>query len=170
MKKLHPGTIWSFRLGGLIIAVFLSFILGWFIIPVILAISKIFYNTDLSLTVAIVTNIVYIIIIIIFIETYARLSYSNWRYDFGQSNLKTERGIIWKRYSNVPYERVQNVDVTRGIIARIFGFSTLNVQTAGFSGQHAISEGYIPGVSIKEAENIREFLLKKITKNSKAGI
>jgi putative membrane protein len=108
-------------------------------------------------------------LLIIFIEVFARLSYNNWGYDFGPGNMRTERGIIWKHYSNIPYERVQNVDIHRGIFARMFGFSTLQVQTAGFSGS-PMSEGHIPGVSTKEAEEIREFLLKKITHRSKAGL
>jgi hypothetical protein len=32
------------------------------------------------------------------------------------------------------------------------------------------SEGYIPAVSIKEAEQIREFLMKKIGKRNKQGL
>ena len=56
----------------------------------------------------------------------------------------------------------------RGIFARIFGFSTLNIQTAGYSGGYGgygrgMSEGYIPAVSIKEADKRRTFLMKKIS-------
>lgn len=170
MKKLHPGTKWSFRVGGFIIAIFLSLFGGWFLIPLIYTVMKfVFKINTINPTLVISTIAVSLALLIIFIEVFARLSYNNWRYDFGNSNLKIERGIIWKHYSNIPYERVQNVDIHRGIFARMFGFSTLQVQTAGFSGS-PMSEGHIPGVSIKEADEVREFLMKKITHRSKAGL
>jgi len=170
MKKLHPGTKWSFRVGGLFIAIFLSMFVGWFIIPALYGIAVfVFKITELNTTAVISVILAYLVLVLIFIEVFARLSYNNWKYDFGSSNLKTERGIIWKHYSNIPYERVQNVDIHRGIFARMFGFSTLQVQTAGFSGS-PISEGHIPGVSVKEADEVREFLIKKITHRSKAGL
>ena len=103
------------------------------------------------------------------------MAYNRWFYEFTPTELKLERGIIWKRYSNIPYDRVQNVDIHRGIIARITGFSTVEIQTAGFhmsSGRHggARSEGHIPGVSIEAAEKIREFVMKKISHRSKGGL
>ena len=108
----------------------------------------------------------YILVTIIIAEIYARMSYNRWFYSFTEDGLRLERGIIWKRYSNVPYERIQNVDVYRGIIARILGFSSVMIQTAGYSGTYH-SEGYIPAVNINEAEKIRELVLRKITKSKK---
>ena len=114
----------------------------------------------------------YLLLMIIFGEIYARMTYNRWKYEFTETNLKLERGIIWKGYSNVPYERVQNVDIQRGIIARMLGFSSVHIQTAGFSygtrGHGA--EGYIPAVDMAHAEQIRDFLMKKIQHRSKQGL
>ena len=57
----------------------------------------------------------------------------------------------------------------------MLGFSSLMIQTAGYSsyggrGGMALAEGYIPAVSIDEAEKIREFLIRKISKKSKSGL
>jgi membrane protein YdbS with pleckstrin-like domain len=105
------------------------------------------------------------------------MAYNRWFYEFTKDNLKIERGIIWKRYSNVPYERVQNVDIRRGIIARMLGFSSVMIQTAGYSGaapgwqmrfgrarynSAMNTEGYIPAVDTEGAEKIRDFLMKRI--------
>ena len=98
------------------------------------------------------------------------MAYNRFFYEFTDNNLRLERGIIWKRYSNVPYERVQNVDISRGIIARLCGFSSVNIQTAGYSamGRRGISsEGYLPAVSPEEADEMREFLMKKISKRGR---
>ena len=112
--------------------------------------------------------IVGVIIAIIISEIYSRMAYNRWFYEFTPTNLKIEKGIIWKKYSNIPYERVQNVDIHRGIIARMSGFSSVAIQTAGLSYSRrggAGAEGAIPAVTPAAAEKIREFLMKKISKS-----
>ena len=86
----------------------------------------------------------YILVTIIIAEIYARMSYNRWFYSFTEDGLRLERGII----------------------ARILGFSSVMIQTAGYSGTYH-SEGYIPAVNINEAEKIRELVLRKITKSKK---
>ena len=104
----------------------------------------------------------YLVFVIVASEVYSRMSYNRWFYEFTDEGLRLERGIIWKRYSNVPYERIQNVDIQRGIIARTFGFSSIMIQTAGYSAQ-PYAEGYIPAVDMRLAEEMRTFVMKKIT-------
>ncbi len=178
-SQLHPGARWYFRLRGygsvFFFGVFIAIFLGSILSPLLMANRGAAAPFNFILLI-IEIFAVYAVIAIILVEIYARMSYNRWFFEFTPTNLKIERGIIWKRYSNVPYERIQNVDITRGIIARILGFSTLNLQTAGYSGYPARgygahSEGYIPAVSIESAEEIREFLMAKISKrNSKSGI
>jgi len=162
--KLHPGARWIFRIRSYISLLLLLMILSSFLFPIIFDISG-----SKRLGEALICFFIYIILIIIFGEIYARMAYNRWFYEFTPTSLKLERGIIWKRYSNIPYERVQNVDIRRGIIARLVGFSTVDIQTAGFhytGGGTPRSEGHIPAVSTRKAEEIREFLMKKISKNN----
>lgn len=175
MEQLHPGAKWVFRIKGYAGAIFLLVFLSWFIIPAISVVASLILGigTSAILFIVISSLIVFIVLVIIIAEIYARMAYNRWFYEFTSSNLKVERGIIWKKYSNIPYERVQNVDITRGIMARIFGFSSINIQTAGYSGGGRgmpVSEGYIPAVSMEAAERIRDFLMKKIGKRSQGGL
>lgn len=171
-KQLHPGARWLFRIRGYFGALFLVIFLSWFLLPLMAVIGKILLGGIGALAVIVLFGfIIYIALIIIIAEIYARMAYNRWFYEFTPSNLKIERGIIWKRYSNIPYERVQNVDIHRGILARICGFSSVMIQTAGFSYSPrggAWAEGYIPAVGIQEAEQIREFLMKKISKKGRS--
>ncbi len=174
MEQLHPGARWLFRLrvcGGFIPLLFFALI---FSIAIASQGGGVIFILFFLLVIA----------VIVIAEIYARMAYNRWFYEFTHMNLKIERGIIWKRYSNVPYERVQNVDIHRGIIARICGFSTVNIQTAGYSGfsggglQFKVggrrynsamnAEGCIPAVSIEGAEKIREFIMKRISKNGRS--
>jgi uncharacterized protein len=162
MKKLHVGARWIFRVRAYMALVFLSFFLGWFVIPALAILFLILSGgSNVSILQVLLAVLAYIVLAILLGEIYARMAYNRWFYEFKESGMKLERGIIWKRYSNVPYERIQNVDVHRGILARLIGFSSVYVQTAGFSGV-AGAEGNIPAVEIGEAEKIREFLLKKL--------
>ncbi|MCX6749687.1 MAG: PH domain-containing protein [Candidatus Pacearchaeota archaeon] len=162
MKKLHPGVKVSWRISAYIGFIIFAFFLVVSIFAVLLAIGFGFYKI-------LITFIVLLILWIIFIEVWIQLSYDRWFYEFTPDNLKIESGVIFKRYSNVPYQRVQNVDIRRGIIARMLGFSAVNIQTAGYSagGKGFAAEGYIPAVDVKEAEKIRDFLMKKISKRSR---
>ncbi|MFH0711925.1 MAG: PH domain-containing protein [archaeon] len=173
MEKLHPGAKWLFRIGGYFGAFFLMMFLGWILFPIIGFLGVLMFGSDAVLSVVLIGFVVYVILIIIFAEIYARMAYDRWFYEFTSTNLKIERGIIWKKYSNVPYERVQNVDIHRGVIARMCGFSTVAIQTAGFSyssrGRGAGAEGSIPAVSIEKAEKIRDFLMKKIGSKHEGG-
>jgi membrane protein YdbS with pleckstrin-like domain len=174
-KQLHPGAKWLFRIRAYSVLIVLAIILGSFIIQMFSILLKAGNEEGVSGAIAalIVTLIVYILIIILVGEIYTRMSYNRWFYDFTDTNLKVERGIIWKKYSNIPYDRVQNVDIQRGILARLFGFSSVMIQTAGFSytpNRGSWAEGYIPAVDMNEAEKIRDFLMKKIGKKSKGGL
>tara|TARA_Y100000310_G_C20553834_1_gene749501 strand:+ start:165 stop:668 length:504 start_codon:yes stop_codon:yes gene_type:complete len=163
MNKLHPGAKWQFRIGGYFLFGFLGIFLGiWIIAPLAGLFLGLVSSSDSILPIVLFSIFGYFPFVIIVSEIYARMSYNRWFYEFTDEGLRLERGIIWKRYSNVPYERIQNVDVHRGIIARMLGFSSVMIQTAGFSGS-ARAEGNIPAIEVKRAEEIRNFVMKKIT-------
>lgn len=172
--QLHPGARWLFRFRGYFGAIVFMMFVGWFLFPALFAILgiKSVINLSSAIIIILIYGLTFIFLIVIIAEIYARMAYKRWFYEFTDSNLKLERGIIWKRYSNVPYERVQNVDIQRGILARMLGFSTVMIQTAGYSGtgRGMATEGYLPAVDIDAAEKIRDFLMKKISKRSSAGL
>src|SRR3989338_4045613 len=147
-KQLHPGAKWSFRFRAYWGFLFLLIFVGWFMmVPIIFVLGR---AISIIWLVGFVFFVLYIAIVIAIVEIYARMAYDRWFYEFTGTNLKIERGIIWKHYSNIPYERVQNVDIHSGILARILGFSSVQIQTAGYSavysgrGLSVGSEGYLP--------------------------
>ncbi len=164
LQQLHPGAKWLFRSGvfatGLVVVLFLSLWIG----------SALgFMVKDLSWELFGSVVLLLVLLLACVAEIYAQLAYPRWRYELTPTYLRVERGVIWKRSSTVPYERVQNVDITRGVFARLLGFSTVLVQTAGYSGGgrgRMVAEGVLPAVSPQEAERIRTFLVKRISKRA----
>ena len=102
---------------------------------------------------------IFILIIVGYI--WARLSYNAYYYEISSDALKIEKGVIWKKYISIPYERIQNVDIYRGLAARILKLSDLQIQTAGYGG-FIQTEGKLPGLLPEDAERIREDLVKRL--------
>lgn len=164
-NQLHPGVKWAWRISGYIgLFIFMAFIGGWLLVPFGFVLALIFGNSPGAIiSIVLFLGFLFLAAVIILTEIYVRMAYNRWFYEFTEDGLRLERGVIWKRYSNVPYERIQNVDIHRGVIARMMGFSSLVIQTAGYSAQ-PYAEGYIPALDMHEAERLREFVLKRISK------
>lgn len=100
-----------------------------------------------------------------FAYAWAVLTYNNFRYELHEDGFKVEKGVIFKRYVTIPYERIQNVDIYRGIFARMLDLSDIQVQTAGFSsmGQYGMmfSEGRLPALNKEVAEKLRTDLVRR---------
>jgi uncharacterized membrane protein YdbT with pleckstrin-like domain len=106
---------------------------------------------------------------LLFLIFYAKLKYKFFLYNITSKDIRKESGIIIKNYTSIPFNKIQNVNIKRGILERIFGLSTLQIETAGLSGgtnyygKPNKSEGEIPCLDKKEAEKIREKLIEIIS-------
>ena len=168
MEKLDPKSIWMFffRFLGFFLALILVF--GWLFGTLLVTIAD--KGMDFSKWLA-----VFFAVWIILSWVWAKLSYSAYKYQLTEDAFKKESGVIWKRYVSIPYERIQNVDIHRGVLARILGLSDLMIQTAGFSGGYrggglgSESEGRLPGVSREKAEQLRDELIRR-AKGVKSGV
>jgi len=170
MHHLHKGAKWLFRIQIYFTLIFLFAFFGGFLFSMSAGGTTYLFNNIL------VVLIVSFVFLILLGEVCVNWIYKNWKYEFTEDSLKIEKGVIVKRYKSIPYQRIQNVDITRGILARILGFSTIDIQTAGYSmyagsGRSGMfSEGHIPAISIHHAEEIRDFLVEKISHHSKQGL
>lgn len=163
MNKLDPKAVWFFFFRDIWSIIPLLLFIWIIILPMIDQVGE---NPFGPLTQRFFGIAIVIVILgIIFSFGWAYLQYHFYRYELTERAFKKEYGVIWKKYVSIPYTRIQNVDIYRGLLARILGVSDLNIQTAGMSmgGRYgAFSEGRLPALSKKEAEQIRELLLNKI--------
>lgn len=172
MQQLHPRAVWLFFFGS--IGKFIP--VGFFgIFALIIFISTIvsfsLEGTLLQSFSPVLFMIGFLLLILSFSYLIAKLSYRYWRYEIGEYAVKIEKGIIWKKYISIPYDRIQNVDIYRGILDRLLGLSDLQIQTAGYSGGRygRGSEGRLPGLDPKIAEALREDLVKRL-QGSRQGL
>jgi membrane protein YdbS with pleckstrin-like domain len=167
MKQLHPKTIWLFFLNWAIAWTFMSWlVIPLTLIPLVLALSK-SSGGEVASTISWVMSFGFLFYAAFLALFYflAKLTYDNYKYELREDGFRKEHGIIWKKYVTIPYERIQNVDIYRGLLARILGLSDLQIQTAGMStavGSYgAGSEGRLPGLDPQEAEKLRDELVKR---------
>jgi len=76
-----------------------------------------------------------------------------------QKDLSYQNGWITRRETSVPYNRIQHVEVSQGLIERWLGIGRVKVFTAGGSS----SDIQIPGLRLNTANNIRTYLLSQIS-------
>ncbi|OHA18811.1 MAG: hypothetical protein A2664_04885 [Candidatus Taylorbacteria bacterium RIFCSPHIGHO2_01_FULL_46_22b] len=178
MKQLDPKSVWFF---------FFSFVLRSFIPIVILSVWLSAFLGGVSDAVEDNTvemsfgflNWLWVIIpaFLILCFIWAKLTYHYYRYELIESGFRKESGVIYKKYVTIPYDRIQNVDIYRGILARLLGLSDINVQTAGASAtvsRHGVmgagAEGRLPAVSKDIAEQLRDELIQRARQSRTQGI
>ncbi|MCZ0931666.1 MAG: PH domain-containing protein [Oligoflexia bacterium] len=62
----------------------------------------------------------------------------------------------------MPYKRIQNVDISKGLLDRLFKLSNLRIQTtAGVSRYGTIYEGSLSGLSVQTAKDLQAELVKR---------
>ena len=163
MKQLDPKFIWKYFLLGIIGSIFFVFGAGGFCIVIVkIAEPKIsLYWPVLGLCITFIT-------LIPLVWLFAKWTYHFYRYELREKDFREESGIIRKAYNTIPYDRIQHIDIYRGVLDRILGLSCLYIRTAGVT---YLPEGILPGLSVVEAEELREELLKRISKfKSQEGI
>ena len=170
MNKLDPRAVWLFFIGSLICWFFVFLFFGLVFGSALLGIYDELAANDQVITIADFGSWLWILVVawIIFSYVWARLTYYFYRYELTENGFRKEQGIIWKKYVTIPYERIQNVDIYRGIWARILGLSDLHIQTAGMSAvvgrygaRGAGAEGRLPGLSKQVAEQLRDELVQR---------
>lgn len=86
-------------------------------------------------------------------------------FELKDDEVTWRRGVWFRMTGIVPYDRITNIDIYQGPLMRHFGFSSIKIQTAGYSGQ-AKSEIVLEG--IVEAEELRETLRSLIREARRA--
>ncbi|HZM64433.1 MAG TPA: PH domain-containing protein [Candidatus Saccharimonadales bacterium] len=100
----------------------------------------------------------------------AMVVYNHFYFSVESEGLRIEYGIINKRHVTIPFQQIQNVNITRTLIDRILGIGKLEIESAGSTfpdkrevvgGTRSKAEGFLPGLTMKEAEHLHDLLLQK---------
>lgn len=81
--------------------------------------------------------------------------YVVWRrydYFFEDDSLRITQGVFRREEREIPYRRVQNVDIKKNIVQRVLGIAKVGFETAGGAG----TEASLRYVDVDEAQEIQE--------------
>lgn len=168
MKQLPRKAVWLFYF-NYVLAIPVMAVVLWLLIVLSLSdisLDRIDNIFSLSGIIVFIVQNWWLILIFLVLLCYvwAYLSWKYYKYELRDGEFRKEHGVIWKNYVSIPYEHIQNVDIYRGLLARILGLSDLHIQTAGMNdtgGRNRNSEGRLPGLAREEAEKLRDELIKR---------
>lgn len=153
-RRLCQRAVWSFYLSyiaktGLLL---LLFVLGSFFDPLLFGLLLISYVMILYITAAIV--------------------HRNYYFEINSSSFRKEYGVLHKIDVTIPFNRIQNVNITRSLSDRILGLARIDIESAGSSsttkrntagGSRTKSEGHLPGVTLPQAKEIHDLLIDRFS-------
>ena len=98
-----------------------------------------------------------ILAVLLFIAYWIPHYYSTILYQLAKDEVIWSRGVWFKQTGIVPYNRITNIDTVQGPLSRMLGIATLQIQTAGYSGQQTRAEIGIKG--IEQFEELRDLIM-----------
>lgn len=72
--------------------------------------------------------------------------------------IRIEYGLFVRKQRFIPFERIQSIHVTQGVIHRLFGLVKLQIETAGGSVE---PEAQLSALTRKQGEGLREWIRKQ---------
>ena len=80
------------------------------------------------------------------------LAWQRFTYSFDGEVLRVEEGVLSRSHRTLDVDRVQQVEIDRSAVARLFGLAALRVETAGSSSEVEVELKVIP---LEEAQALR---------------
>jgi membrane protein YdbS with pleckstrin-like domain len=87
------------------------------------------------------------------------ISFRKKGYALREKDILFQKGILSRTTTVIPFSRIQHVALHEGFFSRMYQLSELQIYTAGGSS----SDLHIPGLPKEQAEQMKTFLLQKIT-------
>ncbi|MDL4840902.1 PH domain-containing protein [Aquibacillus rhizosphaerae] len=97
------------------------------------------------------------IIVVIFIG-FSVLSWLRFTYRIEGDQLRIEKGVIVRQKRTISKNRIQSIDLTQGIIHRIFGLTKVQIETAG--SDRSVDAG-LSAVKLEEGQHLHNELKSK---------
>jgi len=95
---------------------------------------------------------------------YETAYYRRFEYDLTEDTFDIASGVVTRRNREIPYRRIQNVDVSRNVVQRLLGIAAIDLETAGGSS----TEGSIRFVTAVEATRLQEEIPRRKARDTGA--
>jgi putative membrane protein len=82
------------------------------------------------------------------------LYWMRFQYRVGQDEIRIDSGVLSRRHRSIPFDRIQDVDITQGPLARLLGLAEVKFETGAGDGRRP-EEGALHAIALARAEEIR---------------
>lgn len=89
-----------------------------------------FYLGFLPLLFPVILGPVSVLLFGLFVFVLPKFRWKRWYYNVNDKSVDMLRGIVFKKRTVVPINRIQHVDTKQGPVYRKFGLSSINISTA----------------------------------------
>ncbi|GAA0322061.1 PH domain-containing protein [Bacillus carboniphilus] len=86
------------------------------------------------------------------------VSWLKYSYRLEQQELRIEYGLFVRKKRYIPFDRIQSLDLTSGILHRMFNLVQVKVETAGGSAVGKEADAVLTAVTKQEAERIKSII------------
>jgi membrane protein YdbS with pleckstrin-like domain len=100
-----------------------------------------------------------IAVLIIYITVISVLGFPKKGYLLRERDISYKTGIIYYKQISVTFNRIQHVEVSQGILGKLFHLSSVKIYTAGGNA----SDLSIPGLNVSDAQKLKAFISEKIS-------
>lgn len=91
----------------------------------------------------------------VFVAAGLALYWRRFEYRVGETEIRIDSGIFSRTHRSIPFDRVQDVDITQGPVARLLGLAQVKFETGGSAGQE---EGVLQAISLERAQELRQLV------------
>jgi membrane protein YdbS with pleckstrin-like domain len=156
MRVFKPSARYPIKLYLIYLICFGLFIFPWVFLGLIpeLGIWYVFFYM--------LANALWLVPLLALIPLYCRrISYS-----LDAQEITVRKGLVTQVVQTVPLSKVTNLSLNRGPFDRLLGLGTLQVHTAGFSGQNQGPEAMLVG--LEDYEAVQQAVLAQVRATSRA--
>lgn len=84
------------------------------------------------------------------------------RFEFrvGAHEIRIDSGIISRTHRSIPFDRIQDVDIRQGPLARLLGLARVKFETGGSAADNA-DDGALAAIALSRAEALRELVRER---------
>ena len=85
------------------------------------------------------------------------LHWTHFAFRVGKSEIRIDSGILSRTHRSIPFDRIHDVDITQGPVARLLGLARVKFDT-GSSSRAGGDEGVLQAITLARAEEIRSLV------------
>lgn len=93
-----------------------------------------------------------IVLLLLFMAVGVFLHWRRFEFRVGENEIRIDSGILSRTHRSIPFDRIQDVDITQGPLARVLGLARVKFETGGSSGEE---EGVLQAILLERAEALR---------------